>query len=260
MNGIFGQKLRKLRKEQGYTQEQLGETLHVSRQTVSYWETGKSQPDYTMLARIADLLNVPVSEFLQEDKQSEIPVIPILEPEQENPPAQKPAIGWRKICVLLLILFTVLLCAFIFSRKTETSRYSVEQFMHEQYAQDGQAFLKLYTRETPVQAVRGMPGADAFWKYPLFIKETNGIPIKIERLTYVTFYQNGKTTIDTLTTDILNENVGATVIGANEIRVITEDVPADKNKIGLGVLIEGTDENGNRLSFHHFIPYEYDLD
>ena len=42
MNGVFGQKLRKLRKEQGYTQEQLGELLHVTRQTVSYWETGKS--------------------------------------------------------------------------------------------------------------------------------------------------------------------------------------------------------------------------
>lgn len=261
MNGIFGQKLRTIRKEQGYTQERLGETLHVSRQTVSYWETGKSQPDYEMLVRIAELLNVPVSELLQEETgQSEIPAIPIPETEPANPPAQKPAVSWRRVGVLLLILFAVLLCAFMFSRKTETSRYSIEQFTQEQYAQDGRAFLELYTRKTPVQAVRGMPGADAFWKYPLFIKETNGVSITIERLTYVTFYQNGKTSVNTLTTDILNENAGATVIGANEIRVITENVPADKNKIGLGVLIEGTDENGNQLSFRHFIPYEYDLD
>ena len=69
MNGVFGQKLRKLRKDQGYTQEQLGELLHVTRQTVSYWETGKSQPDYAMLARIADLLHAPVAEFLEDETQ-----------------------------------------------------------------------------------------------------------------------------------------------------------------------------------------------
>ena len=107
---------------------------------------------------------------------------------------------------------------------------------------------------------RGVPGADAFWKYPLFFKETNGISIAIERLTYVTFYRDGSTSVDSQRVDIFHENAGMSVIGANEIRVITQVVPADKNKIGLGVLIEGTDEKGNQLSFHHFIPYEYDLD
>lgn len=39
----FGETLQSLRKTQGLTQEALGEQLHVTRQTVSNWETGVSQ-------------------------------------------------------------------------------------------------------------------------------------------------------------------------------------------------------------------------
>ena len=260
MNGVFGQKLRKLRKEQGYTQEQLGELLHVTRQTVSYWETGKSQPDYAMLARIADLLHAPVAEFLEDETQQvETPPLPI-PGRTDNPPARRPAICRRRIAHFALILFPILLMVFIYCHRPETNQFSIERFLQAQEAQAGQAFLELYTRETPVFPFRGVPGADAFWKYPLFFKETNGISIAVERLTYVTFYRDGSTSVDSQQVDIFHENAGMSVIGANEIRVITQVVPADKNKIGLGVLIEGTDEKGNQLSFHHFIPYEYDLD
>ena len=39
----IGAFLKALRKEQGLTQEQLAELLHVSGRTVSRWETGVSQ-------------------------------------------------------------------------------------------------------------------------------------------------------------------------------------------------------------------------
>ena len=42
-----------LRAEKGITQEQLAEQLHVTRQAVSSWETGKTQPDIETLPRIA---------------------------------------------------------------------------------------------------------------------------------------------------------------------------------------------------------------
>lgn len=41
---MIGKKLRELRKERGWTQEELGERLHIHRSTVSYWETGFTDP------------------------------------------------------------------------------------------------------------------------------------------------------------------------------------------------------------------------
>ncbi len=45
--------IRKLRKEQGLSQEQLAERIGVTRQTVSSWERGTSFPDLGMLEKLA---------------------------------------------------------------------------------------------------------------------------------------------------------------------------------------------------------------
>ena len=44
-NGQVGARIAALRRERGLTQEQLAEKLHVTRQTVSSWETANSYPD-----------------------------------------------------------------------------------------------------------------------------------------------------------------------------------------------------------------------
>ena len=55
-----GRNIRKQRLQQGMTQDILAEKLHVSRQTVSNYETGKSYPDIDMLVNIAEALNVEI--------------------------------------------------------------------------------------------------------------------------------------------------------------------------------------------------------
>lgn len=39
----LGEKLQRLRKEQGWTQEELAARLNISRQAISKWESGDSQ-------------------------------------------------------------------------------------------------------------------------------------------------------------------------------------------------------------------------
>ncbi len=56
--------IRRLRKEQDMTQEQLAEKLHVSRQTISKWEKGLSIPDADMLLRLVDALNSSIDELV----------------------------------------------------------------------------------------------------------------------------------------------------------------------------------------------------
>lgn len=54
----FGDKLTLLRKRNGLSQEELGEKLNVTRQTVSKWELGQTKPDTDKLMEISKLLNV----------------------------------------------------------------------------------------------------------------------------------------------------------------------------------------------------------
>ena len=67
----IGTFLKELRKEKGFTQEQLAETLNVSRRTVSRWETGNNMPDLDLLMEIADLYGVDLREMLNGERKSE---------------------------------------------------------------------------------------------------------------------------------------------------------------------------------------------
>ena len=42
---ILGEKLSLLRKQNGYSQEELADKLHIARQTVSKWENGLAVPE-----------------------------------------------------------------------------------------------------------------------------------------------------------------------------------------------------------------------
>lgn len=56
MANNVGRNIRTLRTRAGVTQDQLAEKLFVSRQTVSNYETGRSQPDLDTLVRLAAAL------------------------------------------------------------------------------------------------------------------------------------------------------------------------------------------------------------
>ena len=68
---MFGENLKMLRKQKGFSQEELAVRLHVVRQTISKWEKGLSVPDAEMLIRLAEILEVSVSELLGENLESE---------------------------------------------------------------------------------------------------------------------------------------------------------------------------------------------
>ena len=63
--------MKTLRKEKGFRQEQLAETLSVSRRTVSRWETGSNLPDLDLRMEISDLYEVDLREMLNGERKSE---------------------------------------------------------------------------------------------------------------------------------------------------------------------------------------------
>lgn len=60
----FGRKLCELRSGKGVTQEILAKQMHVTRQTVSGWERGRSEPDIETIMLLAGFFNVTLDELL----------------------------------------------------------------------------------------------------------------------------------------------------------------------------------------------------
>ena len=57
-------KLKEIRKQNGYTQDEVAEKLNVVRQTVSKWESGLSVPDADSLSRLAELYGISIYDLL----------------------------------------------------------------------------------------------------------------------------------------------------------------------------------------------------
>ncbi len=66
----FAERLQELRKARGFSQEDLAESLNVSRQSVSKWETGLGYPETEKLLILCDILDVDL-DYLLRDKLRE---------------------------------------------------------------------------------------------------------------------------------------------------------------------------------------------
>ncbi len=60
----FGEKLQKLRKEKGCTQERLAEQIFVSRTAISKWESGRGYPSLDYLKSISKLFSITIDDLL----------------------------------------------------------------------------------------------------------------------------------------------------------------------------------------------------
>ena len=61
---IFAKKLKQLRQQTGWSQEQLADRLNVTRQAVAKWERGAGFPDIDNMQALAKLFNTSVDELL----------------------------------------------------------------------------------------------------------------------------------------------------------------------------------------------------
>lgn len=62
-----GENILKLRKQKGLSQEQLGEKVNVSRQTISNWELNETLPDTNQLILLSKTLNVSIDDLVNND-------------------------------------------------------------------------------------------------------------------------------------------------------------------------------------------------
>lgn len=63
----FQEKLQSLRKQRGMSQEKLAESLGISRQAVSKWESGQSYPDTDKWVALSNLFGVPIDNLVRDE-------------------------------------------------------------------------------------------------------------------------------------------------------------------------------------------------
>ena len=68
----FNEKLINLRKSKGLSQEELGNELKVSRQTISKWESCQSYPDFQRLVLLSDYFGLTLDELVRDIDVQEV--------------------------------------------------------------------------------------------------------------------------------------------------------------------------------------------
>lgn len=71
----FHERLKREREKRNWSQADLADKLHVTRQSVSKWETGKNYPSIEVLISISDLFGITLDELLRSDAELKEKVI-----------------------------------------------------------------------------------------------------------------------------------------------------------------------------------------
>ncbi len=79
----FAEKLIKLRKQQGWSQEELADQLNVTRQSVSKWESMSSLPDLERMVKLSEIFNVSTDYLLKDDAEQVTVTAAVQEPAED---------------------------------------------------------------------------------------------------------------------------------------------------------------------------------
>ncbi len=98
----LGTNISRLRQKKGMSQEALAQTLEVSRQSVSKWETDVSVPELEKLLRLAELFDVSLDELIRDIRPRENPPEPAAPEVRTVYVEREPAPARRTVGIVLL--------------------------------------------------------------------------------------------------------------------------------------------------------------
>jgi len=252
-------RLRALRRQKALTQEQLAQMLHISRQTVSHWETGRATPDYETLGKLADILNVSLVDLLQDQAPPPSPSVPPFPAEEPSavqtaaPAAQPRRLIWLLAAVGAVVLLVCLL--FLFFQPSSKPERTIEWFQQENPRTEGQAYLHMYTQTSPVLRSHTPAEGRYAWRFELYLHEDNGVPFHVDAVEEWCYFANGGCTSAIIDKDYLPLTWGNMWIPARLTRSLSGFHYSVEPMLGVGYLIQGVDANGNELAFRHFVPF-----
>lgn len=155
----IGNQIHQLRKLSGMTQEQMAEKLHVSRQTISKWESGNTLPDLESMVRIGRMFQLSLDDLLlkEDEKMTErnekITLEDLMEIHLHN----------RRMTLLLvsgLIFLMVSLMGIIFVGVLRSTTLSIEYMLYRYMAAGEYAYAPVnYAGLLIPSVIAGLLGA-----------------------------------------------------------------------------------------------------
>ncbi len=155
----FNEKLLELRKKKGLSQEQLGEKLDVTRQTISNWELNETQPNPEQLKILSKELNISIDELLDNDVQSVV-VEKVSNTEKLAGLIYKLLKGLLIFVVAFFALTAILAILFVGIRKSKDDGRTVTESIHcHIYGEEhGLTITYIESKGTPVEI-----GSDSYF-------------------------------------------------------------------------------------------------
>ncbi len=121
-------KLQQLRKQKGFTQEELAEKLYVSRTAISKWESGRGYPSIDSLKAISKLFGISIDELLSSEE-----LMSIAETEQNEKTNRMRDLIYGALDCMVAMMFVL---PFFGERKTEEEMIRSVSLLELSYLQD----------------------------------------------------------------------------------------------------------------------------
>ena len=124
----LGKKILELRKKKGLSQESLGDKIDVTRQTISNWELGITQPNPDQLKLLSKELNVSIDELLDNDIKNLL-----VEKVSNTEKLSGLILKTLKVLVILIIIFVVgFICLILFNVIYKSLKHRDEGVIREE--------------------------------------------------------------------------------------------------------------------------------
>ena len=248
----FSKQLLEARQQKGMTQEELAKHLAVTRQTVSSWEKGRTEPDIKTIYRISEVLGV---RFIDPDAApkaaDDAQMAPEAMPEavSEEAPEAAPKRRGKK---WLIAGAAVLVCAAVIALLIARNRPAADDFPRDLYAQTapneaGKPYLafenKVWDEEGPGTIYR---------RYSFTMTEQNGVAFDVDRIEVLLKGTTGKNRSATLTAEDLRNITYDPHIGPNASLMIDGGFPTGEYSLA-GIAVIGSAEGGEEMTFYDLI-------
>ncbi|MCD7811509.1 MAG: helix-turn-helix domain-containing protein [Ruminococcus sp.] len=119
----LGEKIKKLRKQQGLSQEALAEKVYVTPQTISKWKLDQSAPDLDFIVQLSDIFSV-TSDYLIKEDMTELDELPYKKRQYRLSEKGKRTILVSSSTAALIAICICLICDYFTAEKLSWSLIS----------------------------------------------------------------------------------------------------------------------------------------